>query len=165
MALARACALTAVGTFLAAWLGRKEASVRQQVREFCDQADAKRGAQRQALVVEDGCVPLRGWVLSDWQGTHLALALDATTLGTRCTVWAIRVGSRGCAIPVAWTILPVKQPAAWRGHWWRMLRQLRPAIPPGYTVIVLADRGLYARCSTKTLCRWGPFFQNLGPGS
>ena len=35
MVLARSCALTAVSGFLASWLGRKENTVRQQLREFC----------------------------------------------------------------------------------------------------------------------------------
>jgi hypothetical protein len=49
MVFARSCALTAVGTRLATWLDRKEQTVRQQWREFCDEADAKRGLHRQAL--------------------------------------------------------------------------------------------------------------------
>ena len=38
------------------------------------------------------------------------MALDATTLGTRFAVLAISVVYRGCAIPVAWTILPANHP-------------------------------------------------------
>ena len=49
MVLARSCALTAVATFLAVWLRRQEQTVRQQLRECCDEAEAKRGDQRQAL--------------------------------------------------------------------------------------------------------------------
>ena len=41
MVLARSCALTAVSTFLGPWLGRKENTVRQQLREFCYEAAAK----------------------------------------------------------------------------------------------------------------------------
>lgn len=167
MALARSCALTAVATFLAAWLDRKEPSVRQQVRECCDAVEAKRGAQRQALGVEDCFVPLLGWVLQDWQGPQLALALDATTLGTRFTVLAISVVYRGGASPVAWTIWPANQPAAWRRHWLRMLRQLRPAVPTRCTVIVLADRGLYARWLFGRIVRlgWHPFLRINTGGS
>ena len=44
--LARSCALTAVSAFLATWLGRKEPAVRQQLREFCYEATAKRGTAR-----------------------------------------------------------------------------------------------------------------------
>src|SRR5256714_12121281 len=86
MVLARSCALTAVSAVLAPWLGRKENTVRQQLREFCYEAAAKRGPARCALPVETCFVPLLAWVVSLWQGTQLALALDATTLGTRFTV-------------------------------------------------------------------------------
>ena len=161
MVLARSCALSAVSVWLATLLHRQEQSVRQQLREWCYEAEAKRGAHRQALAVDSCFVPLLRWVLHRWQGTQLALALDATTLGTRFTVLASSVVYRGCAIPVAWTILPANQPAAWRRHWLRMLRQLRPAIPPGYTVIVLADRGLYAPWLFRRIVRlgWHPFLR------
>ena len=48
-------------------------------------------------------------------------------------------------MPVAWTVLAGNTTQAWRGEWLRMLRQLRPAIPAPWTVLVLAARGLYAR--------------------
>ena len=161
MVLARSCALTAVATFLAVWLRRQEQTVRQQLREFCYEAEAKRGDQRQALCVECCFVPLLAWVLSRWQGTQLALALDATTLGLRFTVLAISVVYRGCAIPVAWTILPANTNHAWRREWLRLLRQLRPAIPRDWTVIVLADRGLYAGWLFRRIVRlgWHPFLR------
>lgn len=87
-------------------------------------------------------VPLLGWVLSWWEGTQLALAIDATTLGERIVVLAVSVVYRGCAIPVGWVILPAGEPHAWKHEWLRLLRCLRPAIPTTMTVIVLADRGL-----------------------
>jgi hypothetical protein len=161
MVLARSCALTAVAVFVAGWLHRKEQSVRQQVREFCDEVEAKGGVQRQALAVEPCFGPLLRWVLSDWPGTQVALALDATTLGTRFTVLAISVVYRGCAIPVAWTILPANVPHAWRREWLRLLRHLRPAIPKAWPVIVLADRGLYAGWLFRRIVRlgWHPFLR------
>ena len=155
MVLARSCALSAVTLVVATTFGRKEATVRQQLREFCYEATAKAGQQRVALVVEDCFVPLLRWVVSWWQGTHLALALDATTLGQRFVVLAISVLYRGCAIPVAWCILPAQTKHAWRGEWLRLLRLLRPAIPPTWTVIVLADRGLYARWLFRRIVRLG----------
>jgi hypothetical protein len=91
MVRARSCALTAVAVVLAAWRRRQEQTGRQQWRECCDEAEAKRGTQRQARAVAPWFVPLLRWVLSGWQGTQLALALDATTLGLRLTVLAIRV--------------------------------------------------------------------------
>jgi len=142
MVLARSCALTAVSQLLAAGMQRKEQTVRQPLREWYDDARRKRGPTRQELRVETCFAPLLGWVVSGWQGTQLALALDATTLGTRFVVLAISVVYRGCAIPVAWVILPAGAKHAWRREWLRLLRLLRPAIPRGWTVIVLADRGL-----------------------
>ena len=142
MVLARSCALTAVSAFLATWLHRKEDTVRQQLREFCYEATAKRGTARQELVVETCFVPLLAWVVDQWEGTQLALALDATTLGTRFTVLAISVVYRGCAIPVAWTVLAATAKHAWRREWLRMLRQVHRAVPRSWTVLVLADRGL-----------------------
>ena len=142
MVFARSCALTAVGTLLARWQDRKEQTVRPPWRECGDAADAKRGLHRQALLVEPCFVPLLRWVLPHGPGRQLALALDAPTLGTRFPVLAVRVVSRGCALPVAWTILAANQPPAWRREWLRLWRQRRPARPTGWTVIVLADRGL-----------------------
>src|SRR5262249_45224018 len=90
MVLARSCALTAVSAFLATWLHRKEATVRQQLREFCYEATAKRGTARQELVVETCFAPLLAWVVEQWEGTQIALALDATPLGDRFTVLPLR---------------------------------------------------------------------------
>ncbi len=161
MVLARSCALTAVSGFLATWLGRKEPAVRQQLREFCSEATAKRGTARQELVVETCFGPLLAWVVDQWEGTQLALALDAMTLETRLTVLAISVVYRGCAIPVAWTVLAATAKHAWRREWLRMLRQVRRAVPRTWTVIVLADRGLYARWLFRRITRlgWHPFLR------
>src|SRR5437867_9145320 len=106
MVLARSCALTAVSHVLAKGRQRNEQTVRQQLREWYYDVPRKRGAKRQALPVETCFAPLLGWVVSWWQGTQLALAVDATTLGTRFVVLAISVVYRGCAIPVAWVIVP-----------------------------------------------------------
>src|SRR5215467_9176599 len=161
MVLARSCALTAVSMFLATWLHRKEDAVRQQLREFCYEATAKRGTARQELVVETCFVPLLAWVVDQWEGTPLALALDATTLGTRFTVLVLSVVYRGCAIPVAWTVLAATAKHAWRREWLRMLRQVHRALPRAWTVLVLADRGLYARWLFRRITRlgWHPFLR------
>jgi hypothetical protein len=142
MVLARSCALTAVSAFLATWLGRKEPTVRQPWRACCSEATAKRGTARCALVVEPCFAPLLAWVVGQWEGTQLALALDATTLGTRCTVLALSGVDRGCAMPVAWPVLPATATHAWRRAWWRRLRQGHRALPRSWTVLGLADRGV-----------------------
>jgi hypothetical protein len=161
MVVARSCALTAVATLLATWQERQANTVRQQLREFCYEAKAKRGAKRQALEVESCFAPLLGWVLSWWEGQQLALAIDATALGARFVVLSVSVVYRGCAIPVAWTVLAGNTKHAWRGEWLRMLRQVRPAVPATWTVIVLADRGLYARWLYRRIVRlgWHPFLR------
>jgi hypothetical protein len=92
--------------------------------------------------VETCFAPLLAWGLSWWEGRHLALAVDATTLGQRCVVLVVRVGYRGWAMPVAGTVLPATEQPAWRGEWLRMLRQVRTVVPRGFFVIVLADRGV-----------------------
>jgi hypothetical protein len=155
MVLARSCALSAVSVFLATWLGRKENTVRQQWRAFCDEATAQRGTDRCALPVEPCFVPLLAWVVSLWQGTQLALALDATTLGTRFTVLVRSVVYRGCAIPVVWVVLSATATHAWRREWVRRLRQVPRAVPRSWTVLVLAERGLDARWLFRRITRLG----------
>ena len=91
MVLARSCALTAVSRLLAVGMQRKEQTVRQPLREWSDDVGRKRGPKRQALRVETCCAPLLGWVVSWWQGTPLALAIDATALGDRCVGLAVSV--------------------------------------------------------------------------
>jgi len=161
MVLARSCALSAVSAFLAPWLGRKANTVRQQLREFCYEAAAKRGSGRCALRVETCFLPLLAWVVGLWQSTQVALALDATTLGTRFTVLVLSVVYRGCAIPIVWVVLSATAKHAWRREWLRMLRQVHRAIPRSWTVIVLAERGLYARWLFRRITRlgWHPFLR------
>ena len=91
MVLARSCALSAVSHLLATGMRRKEQTVRQQLREWYYDVPRQRGTNRQALRVETCFAPLLGWVVSWWQGTQLALAIDATALGARCVVLAISV--------------------------------------------------------------------------
>ena len=165
MVLARSCALSAVSHLLATGMQRKEQTVWQQLREWYYEAQRKRGAKRQALRVET-CFPLLlGWVVSLWQGTQLALAIDATALGDWFVVLAVSVVYRGCAIPVAWVVLPANTKHAWRREWLRLLRRLRPALPRHWQVIVLADRGLYAPWLFRRIVKlgWHPFLRiNLG---
>lgn len=165
LVLTRSCALTSVSLFWATALAAQANSVRQRLREFCyaadDKAGAKRGGKRREVPVADCFLPLLGWVVSWWEGNQLALALDATTLGTTFVVLAVSVVYRGCAIPVGWVILPAGEKHAWKHEWLRLVRRLRPAIPATMTVIVLADRGLYARWLFVRLVRlgWHPFLR------
>lgn len=141
MVLARSCALSAVSEFLAKGLARKPNTVRQQLREWCYEAHAKRGGSRQEVPVETCFAPLLAWGLGWGEGTQLALAVDATALGQRVVVLVVSVVYRGCAIPVAWTVLPATEKHAWRGEGFRMLRQVRGVVRRRYFVIGLAARG------------------------
>jgi hypothetical protein len=167
MVLARSCALTAVRRLLATGMQRKEDTVRQQLRAWYDDVKRKRGPKRQALRVETCCAPWLGWVVCWWQGTPLARAIAATPWGQRLVVLAVSVVSRGCALPVAWVIRPAGAQHAWRRAWLRLLRRLRPAIPRGWTVSVLAARGWYAPwlCRRLTRLGWHPFVRINTGGS
>jgi hypothetical protein len=70
MGLARSCARSAVSEFLAKGRERKPNTVRQQLREFCYEAQAKRGGPRQELQVESCFAPLWAGVLRWWEGTQ-----------------------------------------------------------------------------------------------
>ena len=68
MVLARSCALSAVSEFLAKGLERKPNTVRQQLREWCYEAQAKRGGARQAVQGATCVAPLLAWGLSWGEG-------------------------------------------------------------------------------------------------
>ena len=66
---------------------RQENTVRQQPREWCYAAPAKRGRQRQALPVEACVAPLLRWVLPWWHG-------EPTGPGAGCH----HLGRPGCGL-------------------------------------------------------------------
>src|SRR5947209_19946096 len=92
------------------------------------------------------CALAAALVLAWWPETQheLALGLDATRVGQRFTVLCVSVLVRGCAIPVAWKVLAYNQEGSWQAHWQALLAHLDGVIPADWTVLVLADRGLYA---------------------
>ena len=75
----------------------------QRLREWYLNAKQKRGNKRRDLDVTKCFAPLLGWALRLWKSEtrHLALVMDATTLGKRWTILTISVVVRSCAIPVA----------------------------------------------------------------
>ena len=159
----QSCGQSQVACFLAQMLGQKEDTLRQRLREWTWEAAAKSGPHRQATEVQPCFSCLLVWVLSVWapQERRLALALDASTLGQRFVVLAVSVLYRGCAIPVAWRILPASQPGTWRPHWEALLGQVQAGVPSGWCVLVLADRGLFAHWLFKGIQRlgWHPFLR------
>ena len=165
--LAHSCGLTTVATVLAYLLDRSERATREQLRDWYREADAKsgakRGRKRRALDVTTCFAPLLRWVIAWWDPAcpQIALAMDASTLGLRFTILTISVVVRGCAIPVAWKVVKANRAGAWRPHWIALFEALDGGIPTGWTVIVLADRGLYARWLFSTIQArgWHPFLR------
>lgn len=146
MILARRCGLSSVSLFLAEFLGRSSNTLRQRLREFYKEAQAKAGAKngrrRRDFAVADVFPPLLAWILSFWKCQRLVLALDPTNLGDRFHVLCISVVYRGLAIPVAWKVLRGNIPEAWNPHWKELLERLHAALGPAWEVLVLSDRGL-----------------------
>jgi hypothetical protein len=163
MVVANSCGLTTVSVSLAALLGYKENTMRQRLREWYKEPSAKKGVKRVELDVTTCFAPLVQWVLSWWaeDEARLAFALDATTLGQRFTVLAVCIVYRGCAIPVAWAVVVATAKGSWKPHWLSLLASLQPSVPAGWFVIVLADRGLYARWLYEAIVQtgWHPFLR------
>ncbi len=172
MVLAGRCGLSCAAFALSRWLGQTFDAIRERLRDwYCSAADKSgRAGKRRELDVEACFGPLLAWVLRDWEGSDLAIALDATTLGVRFVVLAVSVVYRGEAVPVAWVVLPATAKGAWKPHWLRLLRLFKglleglppsPGRPRGLRVIVLADRGLYARWLFRAVVAlgWHPFLR------
>lgn len=167
MVLAKSCGSTSVAALLATLLDTSYSTMRQRLREWCYDAKDKKGEQRQEVDVTLSFAPLLRWVLSWWPASEprLALAMDATTLSDRFTVLAMSVLYRGCAIPVAWKMLRSNEKGAWEPYWKELFTLLAGSVPADWTVIVLADRGLYAPWLFKHIVSvgWHPFLRiNLG---
>jgi hypothetical protein len=110
MALAHACARTAVAVHLACLLGQPVNTVRQRLREFYKPAAKKAGRHRTELDPAACSAPLARWVTAGWADRRVALALDVTNFADRFHVLACAVCYRGCAVPVAWTVLAGGKP-------------------------------------------------------
>src|SRR4029434_4550708 len=133
IALSRSWRRVTVAPFLALLLRQKVDAVEQRLYEWCCAAPHKAGGKRQTLEVTTCFVPLLRWVVALWSGTHRALARETRASCVRFVMLTVSVVSRGCAIPVAWTIVPANQPHAWRREWLRMLRQGGPPPPAAST--------------------------------
>jgi hypothetical protein len=167
IALSGTAGITQISALLAFVLYEREQTVFQRLREWYLDADQKSGTKRRELLVSTCFAPLLAWVVRLWPSDQrqLPLVLDATALGNRWTILVISVVIRGCAIPVAWKVLPAQQEGSWRPYWEALLNALGQAVPPEWEVLVLADRGLYARWLWEAIRAWGwhPFLRiNLG---
>ncbi len=163
MVLSKSCGQSKVVAALASHLGTKEDNLRQRLREWCWDRQDKCGRQRVDWQVQHSFVPLLKWVLGGWSGEvrQLVLAMDATSLKKLFVVLSISVVYRGCAIPIAWAVLPEGQPGAWKKPWLGLFQCLQGSLPADWQVLVMADRGLYARWLFEAIqaCGWHPFLR------
>lgn len=171
--LARSSSLHAVVLALLCWLPFKPHSLRRRLQEWYREAAAKKGhgsgawgVQRRDFDPNTVSADLLAWILEDWPGKQLVLALDPTNFGDRFTVLNISVLYRGCAVPVIWTVVKGGEPGAWEPHWERMLRTLAQRVPAGWQVLVLTDRGMYSPSLFRCLVdlHWHPFLRIRGQG-
>jgi hypothetical protein len=161
------CACHTLAVFLSLALGGAWQTVRQRLRGWYWAADDKRGLNRREVDVRVCFAPLARWVLAHWPGARVALALDATSLGDRLTILAVSIVYKGCAVPVAWKILPANRKHAWKPEWLALLDLVAPAFPAGWQVVVLTDRGLYSRAIYRAIVAhgWHPFMRVNSQGT
>lgn len=161
MAITNCTGLTTNAFFLAMLFEKQPNTIRQRLREFYYDKEDKKGEHRQEVVVKTCFAPLLKWILELWKDSSLALALDATTLNDRFVALVISVIYRGSAIPVAWTIIAGNKKGSWKPYWIELLNRLKSVVPPTTKVIVLADRGLYARWLYIKIQKlsWHPFLR------
>ena len=73
----------------------------------------------------------------------------------------------GCAIPIAWKVLPSHAKGSWKAHWLRLLWSCKEIVPSTMNVLVLADRGRFARWLFQAIVGlgWHPYLRiNLTAG-
>ena len=167
MVLAKSCGITTVAALLADLTTTSLSTMRQRLREWCYDAPDKKGEHRQDVDVTLCFAPWVCWIVSLWpqEEPRLALGMDATTLSDRFTVLCISVLYRGCAIPVAWKLMRGGEKGSWEPYWKTLFSGLKGSVPKEWTVIVLADRGLYAPWLFQHIVTlgWHPFLRiNLG---
>jgi Transposase DDE domain len=137
-----ACQVAVIAALLP--LGGGAAALRQRLRDWLYDGPDKAAPCKVELDVTTCFAPLLRWVLAWWRGTALPLAIDATALGDTVVVLTVSVLYRGCAIPVAWHVLPANREGAWVPPILALLDRLAPAVPAELTVIVQTDRGLWS---------------------
>lgn len=140
--LARSGCQNAVMTALLA-LGRVHA-VRQYLREWLYEGEAKAAPCSASVDVSLCFAPLFRWVMSMWQSDRVALAIDATLAKDRVAALVISVLYNGSAIPVAWQMMPANKKGKWIEPVIRLIASLEGVAPEEIEVLVLSDRGLWS---------------------
>ena len=101
------------------------------------------------------------------RGSNWPLPWIRRALGDRFVVLAISIVFRGCAVSVAWKVLKAEEKHAWKPEWLALLKQFKELLPAGWMVIVLANRGLYAKWLFEAIVdmKWHPFLRVNSQGS
>jgi len=153
--LAHSCGLSAVANVLHSLLGCSWNTTRERLRDWYKSAADKSGQHRRELDVTTCFAPLLRWILREWPSRRVALALDATPLFDRLVVLSLSIVYRGTAVPVAWKVLRGNKRHAWKPEWLKLLHWFGDQVGPDWTVIVLTDRGLYAKWLFRAITRLG----------
>ncbi len=163
MVMTKSSSLTQVSNFIAKINGEKPNTVRQRLKEWYQEAEAKTGKKRCSLDVSSCFAPLMRWVISLLPRNieQIALALDATNISDKFVVLSLNILLAGCGIPMAWCVVKASKPGSWKPHWQKLIKQLQDAIPSSFEVIVTADRGLYAPWLYQLIVEalWHPFLR------
>lgn len=163
MVMTKSSSLTQVSRFIASINQEKPNTVRQRLKEWYQEAEAKKGDNRCTIEVSSCFAPLLLWVINllPTKIEQVALALDATSIGNKFTVLSINVLLAGCGIPVAWCIVQATEPGSWKPHWQKLIAHLKAVIPQQWNVIVACDRGLYADWLYELIVgvSWHPFLR------
>lgn len=162
MAMTQRCGQTIVLAFLALLLKLKAENIRQRLKEFIYEAEAKRGKQRRELCLEALFAPLCAWLLQKYADKKkIVLAADVTYLKSRYMILCISLLYGQTAIPLAWKVLAGNEKGEWHPLWLELLASLALAIPCGSQVFVLFDRGLYSKRLFKAVraYHWHPFMR------
>ena len=163
MVMTKSSSLTKVSQFIARVNGEKPSTVRQRLREWYQQSEAKKGIHRRSLDVSSCFAPLVKWVLSllPRNTKEIALALDATTIGNKFVVLSLNILLAGSGIPIAWCVVKANQPGSWKPHWHYLINAVADVIGKDFQVLVTADRGLYADWLYQQIvdAHWHPFLR------
>lgn len=163
MVMTRSSSLTQVSKFIALVNEEKPNTVRQRLKEWYQEAQAKKGQKRCSFEVSSCFSRLLTWIIELLPKNlpQIGLALDATSISNRFTVLSINVLLAGGGIPVAWCIVRATEAGTWKGHWQKLIAHLVDVIPKHWHVIVCADRGLYADWLYRQIVanQWHPFLR------
>jgi len=146
-------------------LGQSFNTVRERLRDRYREAKAKAGDQRMELDVTVCWGFWLSWILDGWSRKQLAVGIDATNLSDRFVVLTVSILYRGCAVPVEGKVLREQQKHPWKPEWLALLQAFKARVPADWTIIVSADRGLYAKWLFQGIVElgWHPFLRvNVG---